>query len=245
MRARVVEKHSRTGALALALAVCLGVAASASPSDVVRTSDKQAAPVIMILGDSISAEYGLPRDSGWVALLRRRLGAKRLDYNVANASISGDTTSGGRARLPALLAHWRPAIVVVELGGNDALRGQPLATTESNLRAIIEASRQAGARVLLIGMQVPPNYGQDYTQQFQALYTALARDYHAPLVPFLFAGIATHPELFQSDGIHPTRDAQPALLDNVWPRLLPLLRESDTASAHSPQRAARQPAPRS
>ncbi|SAL61836.1 arylesterase [Caballeronia peredens] len=192
-----------------------------------QAADAQAAaqpkPAIVVLGDSLSAEYGLPRDTGWVNLLRARLAKERFDYSVANSSISGDTTSGGRARLTAVLTRIKPAIVIVELGANDALRGVPLATTETNLRDIVDASQAAHAKVLLIGMYVPPNYGPDYTQKFHAVYERVARERNVPLVPFLLAGIADKPSLFQADQIHPTVQAQPLLLDNVWPSLKPLL----------------------
>ncbi|WP_250492366.1 arylesterase [Caballeronia sp. GAWG1-1] len=180
-------------------------------------------PAIVVLGDSLSAEYGLPRDTGWVNLLRQRLAKERLDYSVANSSISGDTTSGGRARLTAVLTRIKPAVVVVELGANDALRGVPLATTETNLRGIVEASQAAHAKVLLIGMYVPPNYGPDYSQKFHAIYERIAKDKNVALVPFLLAGIENKPTMFQSDQIHPTVQAQPLLLENVWPSLKPLL----------------------
>ncbi len=181
-------------------------------------------PVIVVLGDSISAEYGLPRDTGWVALMRRRLADERIDYNVANASISGDTTSGGLSRLPALVQRLKPSVVIVELGANDALRGVPLATTRDNLRTIIEQSQKAHAKVVLVGMYVPPNYGPEYTQKFHGLYGELSKQFHVPLVPFLLAGIEDKPDMFQADQIHPTQQAQPVLLDNVWPALKPLLR---------------------
>ncbi|MBU9453679.1 arylesterase [Burkholderia multivorans] len=180
-------------------------------------------PVIAVLGDSLSAEYGLPRDTGWVALLRQRLATERIDYSVANASVSGDTTSGGRARLPAVLQRLKPSIVVVELGANDALRGVPLATTEQNLRDIVADARRAHAQVVLVGMYVPSNYGPDYTQKFHAVYTRLSKELDVPLVPFLLAGIENKPDMFQSDQIHPTQQAQRVLLDNVWPTLKPLL----------------------
>lgn len=188
-----------------------------------------AKPVIVVLGDSISAEYGLPRDTGWVALMRQRLAEERIDYSVANASISGDTTSGGRARLPALMERLKPSIVIVELGANDALRGVPLSTTEDNLRTIIEQAQQGHAKVVLVGMYVPPNYGPDYTQKFHGLYGQLSKEFHLPLVPFLLAGIVDKPDMFQADQIHPTQQAQPVLLNNVWPAVKPLLR---TGSPH-------------
>jgi acyl-CoA thioesterase-1 len=183
-------------------------------------------PVIVVLGDSISAEYGLPRDTGWVALMRRRLADERIDYSVANASISGDTTSGGRARLPALMERLKPSILIVELGANDALRGVPLTTTEDNLRTIIGAAQRAHAKVVLVGMYVPPNYGPDYTQKFHGLYGTLSKQLNVPLVPFLLAGIENNPDMFQADQIHPTQQAQPVLLNNVWPALKPLLHAS-------------------
>lgn len=181
--------------------------------------------MIVVLGDSISAEYGLPRDTGWVALLRKRLAQERIDYSVANASISGDTTSGGRARMPELMARLKPSIVIVELGANDALRGVPLATSEDNLRTIVEQAQQGHAKVVLVGMYVPSNYGQAYTQRFHAMYASVAHDMNTRLVPFLLAGIENRPEMFQSDQMHPAQQAQPALLDNVWPVLSPLLRK--------------------
>ncbi|CAM3323592.1 arylesterase [Burkholderia ubonensis] len=199
-------------------ATAAGVACAATPP---AASSGQ--PVIVVLGDSLSAEYGLPRDTGWVALLRQRLATERIDYSVANASVSGDTTSGGRARLPAVLTRLKPAIVVVELGANDALRGVPLATTERNLREIVADAQRARAKVVLVGMFVPPNYGPDYTQKFHGIYTRLSKDLGVPLVPFLLAGIENRPDMFQADQIHPTRQAQGVLLDNVWPSLKPLL----------------------
>lgn len=184
-------------------------------------------PVILVLGDSLSAEYGLKRGSGWVALLEQRLARQKIAASVVNASISGDTTSGGRSRLPALLQQARPTHVIIELGGNDALRGLPLAMTESNLAAMTEASQKAGARVLLVGMQVPPNYGTDYASRFAALYAKVAKQHHAGLVPFLLAGVADGPDaadLFQADRIHPKEEAHPRILDNVWPELKKLLK---------------------
>ncbi len=200
-------------------------AATVATAPAVNTPNA-AKPVIVVLGDSISAEYGLPRDSGWVALLRQRLAEERVDYSVANASISGDTTSGGRARLPVLMQRLKPAIVIVELGANDALRGVPLATTQDNLRTIVEQAQQGHAKVVLVGMYVPPNYGPDYTQKFHALYGDLSKQMHTALVPFLLDGIADKPEMFQADQMHPTQQAQAVLLNNVWPVVKPLLRTS-------------------
>ncbi|GLU35621.1 arylesterase [Trinickia caryophylli] len=214
---------SRRTTAALSLAVAAAAAAFASAP---AHAAERAKPVIVVLGDSLSAEYGLPRDTGWVALLRRRLADERIDYSVANASISGDTTSGGRARLPAVIARLKPAVVIVELGANDALRGVPLATTEENLRTIVSAAKQAKAKVVLVGMYVPPNYGPAYTQRFHALFGSLAKELGVDLVPFLLAGIENRSDLFQQDQMHPTQQAQPMLLDNVWPVLAPLLRRN-------------------
>lgn len=183
-------------------------------------------PVILIVGDSLSAEYGLARSSGWVALMEHRLATEKLNASVVNASISGDTTAGGRARLPALLKAHRPAVVVIELGANDALRGLSLDMTRANLAAMTQAARQAGARVLLVGMQVPPNYGARYGQQFATLFSEVAESEDAALVPFMLAGVADAPdatELFQPDRIHPTAEAHPIILGNIWPILRPLL----------------------
>jgi acyl-CoA thioesterase-1 len=216
-----LKVHAATLATALGVAAFLATTAPLAGAANTAAPDK---PVIVVLGDSISAEYGLPRDTGWVALMRRRLADERIDYNVANASISGDTTSGGRARLPALMQRLKPAIVIVELGANDALRGVPLATTEDNLRTIIEQAQEAHAKVVLVGMYVPPNYGLDYTQKFHGLYGDLSKQFGVPLVPFLLAGIENRPDMFQADQIHPTQEAQATLLNNVWPTLKPLLR---------------------
>lgn len=185
------------------------------------------APVILVVGDSLSAEYGLRRGTGWVALLQERLARQKIPAKVVNASISGDTTSGGRSRLPALLKQHHPTHVILELGANDALRGLALASTEDNLAFMTDAARKAGARVLLLGMQVPPNYGSDYTRRFAALFEKVAREHQAAVVPFLLAGVADAPDaraLFQADGIHPRSEAHPRILDNVWPALQKLLK---------------------
>jgi acyl-CoA thioesterase-1 len=178
---------------------------------------------ILILGDSISAGYGMPADRGWVTLLQTRVRAQGYQLAVINASISGETTEGGRQRLPALLTQHRPSIVVVELGGNDGLRGFPIERLRSNLADIVERARASGARVLLVGMKIPPNYGLRYTTDFHASFTEIARRYTLPLVPFMLDGVAAQPDLMQDDGIHPNADAQARLLDNVWPHLQPLL----------------------
>ncbi len=181
---------------------------------------------ILVLGDSLSAEYGLKRGSGWVALLERKLASERIPARVVNASISGDTTSGGRSRLPALLAQHRPRVVVIELGGNDALRGLPLGGTEDNLSRMTQAALSAGARVLLVGMQVPPNYGTDYGNRFAALFAKVAKANKVALVPFLLKGVADGDDaarLFQADRIHPKAEAHPQMLANVWPELKKLI----------------------
>ncbi|GAA4338891.1 arylesterase [Pigmentiphaga soli] len=206
-----------------ALLAAVGPAAAASAQTGAAAAGS-GTPRLLVLGDSLSAEYGLARGTGWVALLAQRLQQRRLDYEVVNASISGETTSGGVSRLPALLAQHRPAVVVVELGSNDALRGLPLAMTEQNLRTLVASSQKAGARVLLVGMRIPPNYGRDYTERFRQVFQKVAAEQHVPLVPFLLEGMAEHIELFQADRLHPVAEAQPRLLDNVWSQLEPLLR---------------------
>jgi acyl-CoA thioesterase I len=183
------------------------------------------APVLLVVGDSVSAGYGLPGGNGWVNLLAQKLKADGYRYRVVNASISGDTTAGGRARLPALLAQHKPALVLVELGGNDALRGGKLATTRDNLDTMVAAAQAADARVLLVGMQLPPNYGPAYVKEFNELFASVAKARHVPLVPYLFAGFGDDLAFFQPDRIHPTVDAQPKLVDNVWPGLQPLLKK--------------------
>ncbi|MEP7139655.1 MAG: arylesterase [Caldimonas sp.] len=182
---------------------------------------------ILVVGDSLSAEYGLARGSGWVALLDRRLARERHGIAVVNASISGDTTSGGLARLPALLREHRPGLVVLELGGNDALRGLSLDATRANLAAMTRLAKAAGAKVLILGMQLPPNYGRAYGDRFAALFADVARSEGAALVPFMLKGVADVPDsesLFQADRIHPVAAAHPTILANVWPVLAPLLR---------------------
>ena len=193
-----------------------------------QSSKKPAAQArIVVLGDSLSAEYGLVRGTGWVALLEKRLSAEKITASVINASISGDTTSGGRARLGALLKQHRPTVLVIELGGNDALRGLPLKNTQDNLSAMAQAAQKAGAKVLLLGMQVPPNYGRQYAEQFAQLFVSVAQKNKTALVPFLLKGVADRQDAtawFQADGIHPLAKAHPQMLDNVWPALQPLLR---------------------
>ena len=182
-----------------------------------------AAGTILIVGDSISAGFGLDTRLGWVSLLEQRLEREGHDDRVVNASISGDTSAGGQARLPALLTEHKPDVVIVELGGNDGLRGQPPAQLQQNLAAMIDAAKTAGAKVLLLGMQLPPNYGPRYTEAFAGVYTQLADEKQIALVPFFLEGVGGHPELMQADGLHPAAAAQKRLLDNVWPVLKPLL----------------------
>lgn len=184
-------------------------------------------PVILVVGDSLSAEYGLARGKGWVALLEKQLAEEKIDATVVNASVSGDTTSGGRSRLPALLTQHKPSHVVIELGGNDALRGLPLKNTADNLKAMAQAAKQSGAKVLIVGMQVPPNYGADYSKRFADTFDSVARETQSALVPFLLKGVADVPDptaLFQADRIHPKAEAHPTMLANVWPELRKLLR---------------------
>lgn len=182
---------------------------------------------MLVVGDSLSAEYGLARGQGWVALLQERLAKSMPQARVINASVSGDTTAGGRARLAGLLKQHAPTVVVIELGGNDALRGLPLQGTRDNLQAMTRASQAAGAKVLLLGMQVPPNYGSAYGRDFAAVFPDVAKQNKAAWLPFLLAGIADAPDAsnwFQADRIHPTAKAHPRMLENVWPLLQPLLR---------------------
>jgi acyl-CoA thioesterase-1 len=184
-----------------------------------------AARTVMVFGDSLSAAYGLASDQGWVSLLAQRLARSGASWRVANASISGETTAGGLRRLAGDIARNRPAIVVIELGANDALRGQPVAEIRSNLAQLIRIVRKAGAEPVLVGLMIPPNYGIDYAREFRELYPALAAKERVALVPFLLAGLADQPELFQADQMHPTAAAQARILDNVWTALEPLLRK--------------------
>ncbi len=198
--------------IALLMLIC-----AASPAEA-------AAARILVFGDSISAGYGLAHvEQGWVAMLQAKIKGAGYGYEVVNASVSGETTAGGLARLPRALAIQHPQIVVLELGGNDGLRALPIAEMRANLGAMIDLARRAGARVLLVGMRVPPNYGPEYSQQFHAVYGELASAKRLPLVPFLLDGIALNPALMQADGIHPNAAGQPRLLDAVWPALKPLL----------------------
>jgi len=179
---------------------------------------------ILVVGDSVSAAFGIAQARGWVALLGERLKREKLDYNVVNASISGETTAGGAARLGPALEKHRPAVVIIELGGNDGLRGMSVAAMQKNLDAMAEQSRRAGARVLLIGMQLPPNYGPKYTGEFERAFAEVAKRQAVALLPFLFVDFGGRRDFFQPDGIHPTEAAQPIMLESVWKRLRPLLR---------------------
>lgn len=181
------------------------------------------ADTLLVVGDSISAAFGLETSQGWVSLLERRLAERGLQYQVVNASVSGDTSAGGLARLPALLATHHPQLVIIELGGNDGLRGQSPAQLQRNLAAMIDRSRAAGAKVMLLGVQLPPNYGPRYNQTFARVYTSLAEEKQVPVVPFFLEGVGGVPGMMQPDGIHPAATAQVKLLDNVWPILEPLL----------------------
>jgi acyl-CoA thioesterase-1 len=179
---------------------------------------------ILIYGDSLSAAYGLSQDAGWPALLQARLKQKAMDYTVLNASISGETTSGGAARIAQTLKAHQPAVIVVALGANDGLRGLALEQMRANLAKIVRASQNAKSRVLLVGMRLPPNYGETYTRPFAQVYVDLAREYKTALAPFMLEGMAEQRELFQSDNMHPTAQAQPIILDNIWTALAPLLK---------------------
>lgn len=190
---------------------------------VFTTCAYSASKTILVLGDSLSAEHGIERGTGWVALLEKKLETEKINSTIINASISGETTSGGLARLPALLNKYHPNIVLIELGANDGLRGLSLSATEGNLYAMITAAKNAKAKVLLIGMRLPPNYGNDYAQRFSSMYVKQAKHTQVSLAPFLLAGVAEKPELFQPDHLHPVASAQPIILSNVWPYLKSLL----------------------
>jgi acyl-CoA thioesterase I len=180
---------------------------------------------VLVYGDSLSTAYGMPERRGWVALLEERLKRERPDYSVANASISGETTAGGLARIGKVLERQKPTIVILELGANDGLRGLPVAAMKQNLSAIIEQSQKAGAKVLLVGMRLPPNYGDPYTKAFERVFADLAKSHRTALLPYLLEGVGDKTELFQPDRIHPTEAAQPAVLRNVWAALRPLLKK--------------------
>ena len=211
--------------MALVCGLGLHHASAAATEPNAATTEKSQGKTLLVFGDSLSAAYGLARQDGWVALLEARLRTTHPQYSVVNASISGETSAGGAARIATLLKQTRPAIVIVELGANDGLRGLPIAQLRENLSRILLASHQAGARLLLVGMRMPPNYGPQYTREFADSFALLARDARHPaaLVPFLFEGFAEQRERFQPDGLHPTAAAQPLMLETVWKRLRPLL----------------------
>jgi acyl-CoA thioesterase I len=207
------------------LAHCTALAALASGSGR-AWAQVAVARIVLVIGDSLSAEYGLKRGTGWVALLQQRLVQQKIAATVVNASISGDTTSGGRSRLASLLRQHKPTHVILELGGNDALRGLPMDMTHSNLVQMTRDAKAAGALVLIAGMQVPPNYGRKYSDEFSGLFASVAKAEGAALVPFLLKGVADVPDaaaMFQADRIHPVEAAHPVILDNVWLVLKPLL----------------------
>jgi acyl-CoA thioesterase-1 len=181
---------------------------------------------VMVFGDSLSAAYNLSADQGWVHIIGERISAAKLPWVVVNASVSGETTAGGMRRLAEDLKRHKPSVVVIELGANDALRGQPIAGMRSNLEEMIRLSRQARAEPVLVGLMIPPNYGIEYAAQFHDMYAAIAAKLKTPLVPFLLEGIADKPELFQADGLHPVASAEPKVADNVWATLQPVLRSA-------------------
>ena len=192
---------------------------------VLASASAYSAPkTVLVVGDSLSAEYGLTRGAGWVALLEQKLKANSIDARIVNASISGETTSGGRARLPALLSAHKPDIVVLELGANDGLRGLPVEAASSNLREMITMAQKQRAKVMLIGMRMPPNYGRAYTERFFNMFETLSKQYKAPLVPFMLEGVADKPALFQADRLHPSAQAHPIILNNIWPTFHQLIK---------------------
>ena len=207
-----------------ALLLTLAAAAFAEDSPSAGSSPL---PKILIFGDSLSAAYGIGEDEGWVTLLAERLAQEDSELEVVNGSVSGETTTGGRARLPSLLERYNPAFVLIELGGNDGLRGLPLSLMRENLTDMIQLSPSSGATVMIAGMQIPPNYGPRYTEPFFAQYAELAEEFDLYLIPFLIDGIPQQPELMQADGIHPKAEAQSMILDNFWPVLLEALQPSD------------------
>ncbi len=196
----------------------------------ISNSALAATPTILVYGDSLSAAYGIPREQGWATLLQQRLQKQGYVHQVVNASISGETTSGGLSRIKASLKQHKPDIMLLELGANDGLRGLPVAEMRQNLTSIIEAGQSTGARTILIGIMIPPNYGPSYTREFSASFPTLAKRYHLPLVPFLLDGVAGKRELTQDDGLHPTAAAQSLILDNVWKTLEPELAKTPPKS---------------
>lgn len=217
-------KRSFVASLLLACALLAAPVATALAASGAAAGAPAPSRTILVLGDSISAGYGLQNGEGWVALLQKRLTAQGYGYRVVNASVSGETTTGGLARLPRALGLHRPQIVILELGGNDGLRGLPLATTRQNLERMVEASVAAKSRVLLVGMKIPPNYGPRYADGFEQVFRDIASARRLPLVPFFLEKVALAPGMMQDDGLHPTAQAQPLMLDTLWPQLKPMLR---------------------
>jgi acyl-CoA thioesterase-1 len=201
----------------LSLVALLTLAASGSAYSAPKT--------VLVVGDSLSAEYGITRGAGWVALLEQKLKAEKIPAKVVNASISGETTIGGRTRLPALLDQHKPNIVVIELGANDGLRGLPVASAEGNLRAMVDMAQKKKAKVMLVGMRMPPNYGRAYTESFFNMFKKISTETRSPLVPFMLEGVADKPSLFQQDRLHPTAAAHPIILNNIWPQFAPLVKK--------------------
>jgi acyl-CoA thioesterase I len=197
----------------------------------VQASVKTSPPALLIFGDSLSAEYGLKRSTGWVSLLQDRLKSEGFPHRIINASISGETTAGGLSRLAGLVKKHQPAAVVIQLGANDGLRGLPVSQTERNLKRMLEISTANGAKAVIVGIRVPPNYGAQYTTQFDNLFTKLGQQTNTPVVPFFFEGFAEKTDFFQADGIHPNEKAQPMMLNIVWPALKPVLAASMPAVA--------------
>ena len=211
--------------------VLFSVFIQAAVATTATAAEKSAQPTILVYGDSLSAAYSMPQAKGWVSLLQQRLQEKGYPHKVVNASVSGETTSGGLSRLGITLRQHQPDIVLLELGANDGLRGLPLAQMRSNLKTMIKTSQDAGAEVMLLGIMIPPNYGPKYTQEFSRSFGELANEYDLPLVKFLLEGVAGKPELTLDDGLHPSAAAQPRILDNVWQVLAPELNTSKTSAA--------------
>ncbi len=209
--------------LIIGLWLCAGIVGTSTAEPACAPNSERSGGKILVLGDSLSAAHGIDEREGWVELLRERLNQEDINREVVNASISGETSGGGAGRLPALLKNHQPALVIIELGGNDGLRGYPIPTLRKNLQKAITLSSQHNAQVLLVGMQIPPNYGPRYSRLFSEAYPKLASKNQVALVPFLLDGVAVNPELMQNDGIHPTEEGQPQMLDNVWPSLEKLL----------------------
>jgi acyl-CoA thioesterase I len=217
------------------LVASLILVAAAAQAGAAQTQGSSSAPVVLVFGDSLSAGYGIRVEQGWVSLLAQRIEHEGYGFSVVNASVSGETTAGGLARLPRALDLHQPRVVLLELGANDGLRGLPMQQTADNLEQMIKLLQSRHIPVLLLGLRLPPNYGERYTSGFMAMYQNLADKFHIPLLPFLLENVALKPALMQTDGLHPNEQGQPLLLDNVWPRLEPLLRAAATTDAHKPR----------